>query len=177
VAAEQPGELVCVDTFYLGRLKGVGKGWQVPACDAAGSYGVAQILPALSAAACAAFLRVVLVPRSRQAGWPLPRVLTDGGSEFKGTFARACRTLGIRHTRTQPRHAWTSGFVERLQGTLLQEHWRIQFRRRSRTSRPQLQRSLDAFLRAYNAQRPHSGYRLRGRTSGAPFWGALRLAS
>jgi hypothetical protein len=35
VAAEQPGELVCLDTFYLGKLKGVGKVWQVTACDAA----------------------------------------------------------------------------------------------------------------------------------------------
>lgn len=177
VAAEHPGELVCVDTFYLGKLKGVGKVWQVTACDAACSYGVAQILPALSATACAAFLRDVLVPLYRQAGWPLHRVLTDGGSEFKGAFAQACRTLGIRHTRTQPRHAWTNGFVERLQGTVLQEHWRIQFRRRYFTSRRQLQQSLDAFLRFYNTQRAHSGYRLRGRTPGALFWGALRLAS
>ncbi len=177
VAAEQPGELVCLDTFYLGKLKGVGKVWQVTACDAACSYGVAQILPALSAQACAAFLRTVLVPLYRRAGWPLRRVLTDGGTEFKGAFAQACRTLGLRHTRTQPRHAWTNGFVERLQGTLLQEHWRIQFRRRYFTSRRHLQQSLEAFLRFYNTQRPHSGYRLRGRTPATLFWGALQVAS
>ncbi len=101
----------------------------------------------------------------RRAGGLAPqRVLTDGGTEFKGAFAQACRALGIRDTRTRPRHAWTNGFVERFQGTLLQEHWRIQFRRRYFTSRRQLQQSLDAFLRFYNRQRPHSGYRLRGRT-------------
>jgi transposase InsO family protein len=176
VAAEQPGDLVCLDTFYLGKLKGVGKVWQVTACDAACSYGVAQILPALSATGCAAFLRDVLVPLYRKAGWPLQRVLTDGGSEFKGAFAQVCHALGIRHTRTKPRHAWTNGFVERLQGTLLQEHWRIQFRRRYFTSRRQLQQALEAFLRFYNTQRPHSGYRLRGRTPAALFWGALHAA-
>lgn len=176
VAAEQPGELVCLDTFYLGQLKGVGKVWQVTACDAACSYGVAQILPALSAQACAAFLRDVLVPLYQQAGWPFQRVLTDGGSEFKGAFAQACRVLGIRHTRTKPRHAWTNGFVERLQGTLLQEHWRIQFRRRYFTRRGQLQQTLEAFVRFYNTQRPHSGYRLRGRTPAALFWGELQTA-
>ena len=33
------------------------------------------------------------------------------------------KSLGIRHTRTKPGHAWTDGFVERLQGTILHEHW------------------------------------------------------
>jgi transposase InsO family protein len=176
VAAEHPGELVCVDTFYIGKLKGVGKVWQVTACDAACSYDVAQILPRLSANACAGFLRTGLVPLYRKAGWPLQRILTDGGTEFKGAFAQACQDLGLRHTRTKPRHAWTNGFVERLQGTLLQEHWRIQFRRRYFTSRRHLQQSLDGFLRFYNTQRPHSGYRLRGHTPATLFWGAMQAA-
>jgi hypothetical protein len=38
VHAEGPGELFCLDTFYIGKLKGVGKVWQVTACDAACSY-------------------------------------------------------------------------------------------------------------------------------------------
>src|SRR2546426_1159136 len=29
VEAQQPGELVCLDTFYIGQLKGVGKVWQI----------------------------------------------------------------------------------------------------------------------------------------------------
>jgi transposase len=45
VAAREPGELVCLDTFYIGQLKGVGKVWQITACDAACSYGVAWLLP------------------------------------------------------------------------------------------------------------------------------------
>ena len=35
VQASEPGELVCLDTFCIGRLKGVGKVWQITACDAA----------------------------------------------------------------------------------------------------------------------------------------------
>lgn len=177
VDAQEPGELVCLDTFYIGKLKGVGKVWQITACDAACSYGVARLLPALSATAAAAFLREVLVPLYRRAGWPLRRVLTDRGSEFKGAFDETCRTLGIRHTRTRPRHAWTNGFVERLQGTILEEHWRIQFRRRYFTSRAALQQTLEAFLRFYNEQRPHQGDRLRGQTPAALFWGAAAVAS
>lgn len=173
VEAEVPGELVCLDTFYVGKLKGVGKVWQITVCDAACSYGVAQLLPELSAVAVATFLRQVLVPLYRKAGWPLQRVLTDGGSEFKAAFDVACKELDIRHTRTKPRHAWTNGFVERLNGTILQEHWRIQFRRRYFTGRLAMQQSLDAFMRFYNQQRPHQGYRLRGRTPAELFWGVI----
>ncbi len=174
VEAQTPGELVCLDTFYIGQLKGVGKVWQITACDAFGSYGVAGLLPAFTATAAATFLRTVVLPHYRRAGWSIQRVLTDGGSEFKGAFDEACRALGIRHTRTKPRHAWTNGFVERLQGTILQEHWRVVFRRRYFTSRAALQRSLDGFLRFYNYDRPHQGYRLRGHPPATVFWGAVQ---
>src|SRR2546428_11779602 len=176
VEAAEPGELVCLDTFYIGNLKGVGKVWQITACDAASSYGVAALLPTHTAADAAAFLRDVLGPLFRRAGWPLRRVLTDGGPEFHGAFDEACRQLGLRHTRTQPRHAWTNGFVERLHGTILQEHWRIQFRRRYFTGRSPMQQSLEAFMRFYNEQRPHQGYRLRGRTPAEIFWGVIARA-
>ena len=174
VEASRPGELVCLDCFYIGKLKGVGKVWQITACDAASSYGTARVFVAAqpNAEAAARFLRRVLVPLYRDAGWPIERVLTDGGSEFRGVFDPACRELGIRHTRTKPRHAWTNGFVERLQGTILHEHWRVEFRRRYFTQLAQLQRSLDSFLRFYNHERPHQGYRTRGQTPVTLFLGA-----
>jgi transposase InsO family protein len=84
------------------------------------------------------------------------------------------RQLGIRHTPTRPCHAWTNSFVERLQGTILQEHWRVVFRRRYFTSRAALQRSLDGFMRYYNDERHHQGDRVRGRTPAALVWGAVR---
>ena len=172
VQASEPGELVCLDTFYLGRLKGVGKVWQITACDAACSYAAARIIPANTAEHAVCFLVEVLLPLYEAAGWPLQRLLTDRGSEFRGDFDVACDDLQIRHTRTKPRHAWTNGFVERLQGTILHEHWRVAFRRRYFTDRHQLQRSLQHFLHFYNHQRPHQGYRTRGRTPSALFWGA-----
>jgi transposase InsO family protein len=177
VHAERPGELVSLDTCSSGKLKGVGQVWQIPACDVASSYGVAWLLPALPAEATAAFLTRILRPLYRRAGWPLKRVLTDGGSEFRGAFDEACRALGIRHTRTRPRQAWTNGFVERLEGTILHEHWRIQFHRQDFTSRAAMQRTLEAFMRFYNEQRPHQGYRLRGRTPADLFWGVAAAAA
>ena len=142
VAAQAPGELVCLDTFYIGKLKGVGKVWQITACDAATSYGVAGILPTLAHEAVARFLRITLVPLFQRAGWPIRRVLTDRGNEFKASFDEACRELGIRHTRTKPRHAWTNGFVELLRQTILNEHWRVVFRRQYFTGRAALHQKL-----------------------------------
>ena len=173
VAAEQPGDLCCLDTFYVGKLKGVGKVWQITACDAASSHGWARVVVGeVTAALVVAFLLEVVVPSYRAAGWTLRRVLTDNGKEFKGGFAAACARRGIRHTRTKPRHAWTNGFVERLQGTILHEHWRIAFRRHYFTRLRALQQSLDHFLAFYNTQRPHQGYRLRGQTPITVFAGA-----
>lgn len=176
VAASEPGELVCLDTFYIGKLKGVGKVWQITACDAATSYGVAAILPALAHEAVGRFLRTTLVPLFQRAGWPIRRVLTDRGNEFKASFDDACRALGIRHTRTKPRHAWTNGFVERLQQTILNEHWRVVFRRHYFTSRAALHATLQRFMRFYNLERPHYGYRVGGRTPASLVFGVRAAA-
>ena len=174
VVAAQPGELCAPGTFYVGKLKGVGKVWQLTACDCASSYGWARVVVGeVTAAVMAAFLVDIVRPGYRAAGWPLRRVLTDNGKEFKASFVTTCAARQIRHTRTKPRHAWTNGFVERLQGTLLHEHWRIAFRRHYFTSWWQLQQSLDRSLRFYNHERPHRGCRLRGRTPATVLWGAI----
>jgi Helix-turn-helix domain/Integrase core domain len=174
VAAKRPGDLLCLDTFYVGKLKGVGKVWQITGCDAASSFGWARlIIGEVTAAAVLSFLRDVVRPTYRQAGWSLRRVLTDNGKEFKGVFAAGCERLHLRVTKTKPRHAWTNGFVERLQKTILHEHWRIAFRRQYFTSRQSLQGTLDRFMHFYNHERTHRGYRLNGRTPATIFKGAV----
>jgi transposase InsO family protein len=106
-------------------------------------------------------------------GSRLRRVLTDNGKEFQGAFRATCAAGWIRHTRTKPRHPWTDGFVERLQGTIVHEHGRVAFRRQHFTRLDEQERSLDGFLRFYNTRRPHQGYRLRGQTPVTVFAGAV----
>lgn len=166
VEASVPGELVSLDTFYVGKLKGVGKIWQYTACDAACSFGLARLSTELSSEQAAAFLGELVMPFYAGYGLPLQRVLTDGGSEFKAAFSKFCSDNDVTQTRIKPRHPWTNGFVERLQGTVLREHWRIAFRRQYFTKLTQLQRSLERFLEFYNWHRPHTGYRTQGRTPG-----------
>ena len=76
-----------------------------------------------------AFLTARVLPAYQDAGWTLRTVLTDNGKEFKTAFDQGCQRLGLTHRRTKPRHAWTNGAVERFQGTILHEHWRVAFRR------------------------------------------------
>lgn len=170
VEAQRPGDLVSLDCFYVGHLKGVGKVWQLTACDAACSYGVAQtIVGAPRPPLTARFLVDRVGPAYRRAGHRVRAVLTDNGAEWKGRFARTCRACAIELRRTKPGHAWTNGFVERLQGTILTEHWRVVFRRTYFTQQGQLERGLQRYLRFYNHERTHRGYRLQGRTPGSVF--------
>jgi transposase len=174
VEASVPGELLSVDTFYVGKLKGVGKVWQITGCDVASSYTWAQLVVGeVTSEDTWRVVDTVIRRGYRAAGWTLQRVLTDRGHEFKGAFVAGCERRGIRVTRTKPRHAWTNGFVERVQGTILHEHWRIAFRRQYFTGVAALQRSIDGYLHFYNVERPHRGYRLKGLTPATKFAGAV----
>jgi len=170
--ADQPGDLLSLDLFYVGKLKGVGKVWQITACAVATSYGWAQVVAGeVTADRVLAFLTTRVLPAYRDAGWTLRTVLTDNGKEFKTVFDRGCEALALRHRRTKPRHAWTNGAFERLQGTNLHDQRRVAFRREYFGSVRALQRSLDGFLRFYNRQRSHHGHRLNGRTPASAFLG------
>ncbi|MDR7465048.1 MAG: hypothetical protein QN209_10225, partial [Armatimonadota bacterium] len=67
----------------------MGKVWQYTACDAACSYAIAEVGTEFSAEAAARFLTTRVVPAYRAAGWPIRRVLTDQGSEYRGAFDQA----------------------------------------------------------------------------------------
>ena len=54
-------------------------------------------------------------------------------------------------------------------GTILAELWRVAFRRTYYRSITQLEHDLHAYLRFYNWDRPHQGYRLQGRTPATVF--------
>jgi Helix-turn-helix domain len=68
VEAQQPGHLVCLYAFYIGKLKGVGKVWQLTACDAACSYAVATLVDRVTSRTTEQFLRAHVVPLFQRAG-------------------------------------------------------------------------------------------------------------
>lgn len=72
--------------------------------------------------------------------------------------------VDIEHRTTKLRSPRTNGFVERMNRTLLDECFRVQGRTTWYTSTAEIQRDLAVFLRYYNLERSHQGYRLKGRT-------------
>jgi hypothetical protein len=63
----------------------------------------------------------------------------------------------IDHSRTETKSPQTNGIVERLHKTMLNEFYRIAFRKKLYTSIEELQDDLDEWIRSYNEERPHQG--------------------
>jgi transposase InsO family protein len=171
IGSDTPGEELFLDTFYVGQLKGVGKVWQLSAVDGASSFGIARVMAGdKSAAAMARFLREDVVPACAAAGLEFRTATTDNGPEFGRVFGAACQAAGVRQHRIPPRSPNLNAFVERFQGTVLHLHYRVAFRYRYYTSAATIDADLQAFLRFYNFERPHRGYRTRGRTPASIFF-------
>ncbi|HXF35995.1 MAG TPA: helix-turn-helix domain-containing protein [Actinomycetota bacterium] len=171
IGSDTPGEQVFLDTMYVGKLKGVGKIWQYSAVDGACSFGFATVVAGeKSAQAAAEFLEHHVLPVYAEAGIPLKEVVVDGGPEFKAEFRRRCRALGIRRHQLPPRSPDLNAFVERFQGTVLHLHYRTAFRYRFYTSAEDIDADLAAWLRFYNFERPHRGYRTKGRRPAEIFY-------
>ncbi len=61
--------------------------------------------------------------------------------------------------------------MERFQGSVLHLHYRTAFRYRFFTSAGDIDADLQAWLRFYNFERPHRGYRTKGRRPAEIFYG------
>lgn len=170
IGSDVPGEELFFDTFYVGRLKGVGKVWQLSAVDGASSFGIARVIAGdKTAQVMARFLADDVLPACRRAGLELVTATTDNGPEFGRGFGEACRQAAVRHHRIPPRSPNLNAFVERFQGTVLHLHYRVAFRYRYYLKVETIDADLQAFLRFYNFERPHRGYRTKGRTPGSIF--------
>jgi transposase InsO family protein len=171
IGSDVPGEELFLDTFYVGCLKGVGKVWQLSAVDGASSFGIARVIAGdKTSAVMARFLTEDVVPACRRAGLRLVTATTDNGPEFGKAFGEACRAAGVRQHRIPPRSPNLNAFVERFQGTVLHLHYRVAFRYRYYTSAATIDADLQAWLRFYNFERPHRGYRTQGRTPASIFF-------
>lgn len=172
IGSEVVGEAVFMDTMYVGNLKGVGKIWQYTAVDGASSSGFAQCRAGKKTAVdMADFLEHQVLPAYLEAGIKLVEVVTDGGPEFTGRdFKATCDRLGIRWHKLPPRSPNLNAFVERFQGSVLHLHYRTAFRYRFYEHVDDIDADLAAWLRYYNFERPHRGYRTRGRTPASIFY-------
>jgi transposase len=88
IDVQRPGELVGIDCFYVGRLKGTeGAIWQLTAIDIASSYAWAELVICKQGNPTARQTSVLarrVAQELQAAGWRLQRMLSDNGNEFRG---------------------------------------------------------------------------------------------
>jgi transposase InsO family protein len=179
VEAAQPGELVGIDCFFVGRLHGTrGTVWQLTAIGICSSLAWAELVSCPSgqpAAAQTSRLARRVAADLRDAGWRLERVLSDNGSEFRGAFTDTLTRLGVRQTRIHAGRPQTNGAVEALHKTILDECWRPTFARFPHLRFQGLRRELDNYLSYYNFDRAHTGRLTRGRIPADIVYGARKM--
>jgi transposase InsO family protein len=179
--SECPGYCGAQDTFYVGTLKGVGRIYQQTFIDTYSKVACAKLYTDKTPITAADLLNDRVLPFFAEHEIPLGRILTDRGSEYCGTPDRHPYELylameDIEHTRTRVKRPQTNGICERFHKTLLNEFYRVAFRKRFYEHLEPLQADLDAFLDSYNRERPHQGRWCFGKTPMQTFQDTVALA-
>lgn len=175
-----PGFLLGQDTFYVGWIKGIGKIYQQTGIDTYSNVGFAKLYLDKTALTAADFLNDKVLPFFDSYAVRLLRTLTDRGTEYCGVQETHPYQLfmylnGIDHSRTKARHPQTNGCTERLNQTILDEFYKVAFRKSVYTSLEQIQTDLDVFMNAYNTERTNQGRNCNGRTPMQTFLEGLDL--
>ena len=188
IEVSRPGEIICQDLYFVGRIKGVGKVYMQSAVDCYNSLGFAKLSVSKKPLHSVALLHERVLPFYDRYGLRIGALLhervlpfydryglgigalwTDNGGEYCGRLDNHLYEIylgaqGIRHRRTKTASSWTNGFVERFHRTVKEEFFSKVFREKWYESVGELQKDLDIFIRTYNQERSHRGYRTKGRT-------------
>ncbi len=113
IDVDHPGELVGIDCFYVGRLRGTeGAIWQLTAIDIASSFAWAELVVCKQGnptASQTSKLARRVAGDLKAAGWRLERVLSDNGNEFRGlAFGRPRSRSSAPHLQPHPRRTPTN---------------------------------------------------------------------
>ncbi len=178
IESSKPGELLSQDTFYVGRLKGVGKVYLHAVVDTYGSYAFGFLHTSKQPEAAVAVLHNDVLPFYKEHNLTVNAALTDNGTEFCGVEGHPYETYlelnDIEYRCTKVRSPQINRFLERFNRTILEEFFRVKFREKLYESVESLQKDLHEWLHFYNTQRPHLGYRNNGRT---PLQTVLKFSS
>jgi transposase InsO family protein len=179
--SECPGYCGAQDTFYVGHMKGVGRIYQQTFVDTYAKVAFAKLYDRKTPLTAADLLNDRVVPFYDAQEVKLSRVLTDRGTEYCGNPERHEYELylaleDVDHSRTKTRSPQTNGIVERFHKTVLNEFYRVAFRKRIYGSIAELQADLDEWIRSYNESRPHQGRWCFGKTPMQTFLDAIPLA-
>jgi transposase InsO family protein len=179
--SEHPGYCGAQDTFYVGNIKGVGRIYQQTFIDTYSKVVQAKLYDRKTPLTAADLLNDRVLPLFAEHDIPLLRVLTDRGTEYCGNpehheYELYLAVEDIDHTRTKVKSPQTNGICERFHKTVLNEFYRVAFRKKLYRTIDQLQADLDAWLVEYNEYRPHQGRWCYGKTPMQTFLDTLELA-
>ena len=169
IETHHTGDLVAVDTFFVGTLKGVGKVYLQSVIDCYSRYAFGRLYTNKMPVTAVHVLNNDVLPFFEKEGGRIDTILSDNGREFCGRPDRHPYELflqleDIEHRTTKVRRPQSNGYVERLHRTLLDEHFRVMGRTKWYESLEPMQEDLDAFLKVYNEKRPHQGRGMNGKT-------------
>ena len=180
IQTEHPGYLVSQDTFYVGYLKGVGRIYQQTVIDTYSRVAFGKLYTAKVPITAADVLNDRVLPFFEDQDAPILRILTDRGTEFCGTPEKHPYELflqyhEIEHSKTKVRSPQSNGICEAFLKTVLNEFYRITFRKKIYQDLEELQYDLDEWLEVYNNERTHQGKRCEGKTPMQTFLDGLQL--
>jgi len=181
IETEHPGYLGAQDTFYVGTLKGVGRIYQQTFIDTYSKVAFAKLYDRKNALVAADILNDRVLPFFEEHDVPLLRILTDRGTEYCGKQEHHEYQLylgieNIDHSKTRARSPQSNGICERFHKTVLDEFYRIAFRRKIYNNLDELQADLDTWIKQYNEERVHSGKYCFGKTPMQTFLDSMPLA-
>lgn len=176
-----PGELVAVDTFFVGTLKGVGKVYLQGVLDCYSRHAWGRLYTSKLPLTAVQILNNDVLPFFDEQGIRVRAVLSDNGREYCGRpdqhpYELFLQLEEIEHRTTKVNRPQSNGYIERFHRTLLDEHLRIMGRTKWYESLEEMQKDLDVYLASYNRKRPHRGRSMEGRTPYQVFKTGLQKA-
>ena len=179
--SECPGYCAGQDTFYVGTMKGVGRIYQQTLIDTYSKVAFAKLYTEKTPITAADLLNDRVVPFFDEHDIPLSRILTDRGTEYCGVADRHPFELylaveNIDHTRSRVKRPQTNGICERFHKTVLNEFYRVAFRKKYYRTLDEIQQDLDTWIVEYNTSRPHQGRWCYGKTPMQTFVDSVPLA-
>ncbi len=174
IEVHHTGELVAIDTFFVGTLKGVGKVYLQTVIDCFSRFAFGRLYTSKMPVTAVHVLNNDVLPFFEQHAVRVETVLSDNGREYCGRpdnhpFELFLQLEGIEHRTTRVRRPQSNGFVERLHRTLLDEHFRVAGRTTWYESVEQMQEDFDKYLHHYNYELPHQERMMNGRTPSQAF--------
>ena len=133
IEARFTGDLVAVDTFFVGTPKGVGKVYLQTVLDCFSRYARGRLYTSKLPLTAVQVMHNDVLPFFDEHRVRVKTVLSDNGREFCGCPDRHPYELFlqleyIEHRTTKVGRPQSNGFVERFHRTLLDEHLRVKDR-------------------------------------------------